>query len=140
MVKCLPISRFLILRRDRRRLLRATERSRPGASAPTRDRQRPRPMRPARSAARQSRVCTWQRAAAPAAARQALEYLHHARMLARIVVGALVVPCADRCACHADGNDAGAVREVGGACCRRGWHGLVAVLGALALPGCPARR
>ena len=61
-------------------------------------------------------------------------------MLARLVVGALAVPCADRCACHADGNDAGAwVREVGGACCRRGWHGLVAVLGGPALPGCPAR-
>ena len=79
-------------------------------------------------------------AAAGAAARQALEYLHHARMLARLVVGALAVPCADRCACHADGNDAGVVREVGGACCRRGWHGLLAVLDGPALPGCPARR
>ena len=30
------------------------------------------------------------------------------------------------------------VREVGGACCRRGWHGLVAVLGGPALPGLPS--
>ena len=36
----LPIARFLQFDQPKRRLLRATERSRPGASAPTRARQR----------------------------------------------------------------------------------------------------
>ena len=41
----LPIARFLELHQAKRRLLRATARSRPGASVPTRARPRPRPPR-----------------------------------------------------------------------------------------------
>ena len=61
-------------------------------------------------------------------------------MLARIIGGALAVRRADRCARHADaGALLGAVREVGGAGNRRGWHDLVAVLGCPALPRGPPR-
>ena len=80
-------------------------------------------------------------ATALAGARQALERLQNARMLARIIGGVLAVRYADRCARHADGCDAGAllgaVREVGGDGNRRGWHDLVAVLGGPSLPSCP---